>query len=385
MEMEVELMTFDPDGDLLLRLIYPSESASAESDQAATPDVDDWRSISSHTRSILTSSAMSNASTVIEYCDSFLVPPRVVDMRVSSKHLMLASPVFKAKLLEGRWEARKMEPGDIATLLLPGDDPTIFEILLNIIHGRVRMVPSQVTVDTLEGLAVLVAKYQMLEVVEFYVRAWVPKLKRKLPRTLTPGLIPWLCIAWVFQLPPEFNHVTRIAQLEACGPLVHDDGNSLPIPVHVIDEIEIQRRKGIEKLLSCIKRIIETYDGTKVVCKNNFNDAAEAKRYACDGLILGTLLKSASSAGLWPLPEAPFLGRSIRNTAEQIRSLSIMALCDSTFTKYPRIVPLPAHGWLGWIQERCDAIEKGLQGLNFELHSIQHAISTMQRSLLRQV
>ena len=49
----------------------------------------------------------------------------------------------------------------------------------------------------------------------------------------------------------------------------------------------------------------------------------------CDALVLGTLLRGASQAGLWPVPSPPYTKASFNNVATAINGLAIESLCDS--------------------------------------------------------
>lgn len=151
------------------------------------------------------------------------------------------------------------------------------------------------------------------------------------------------------------------------------------------DEIEEHRQKGVSDLLGSIEKIASTYDSSHVNCRGNFGEDTDSKRYACDGLILGTLLKSASSVGLWPLPEPPYMGMSITQTADKLKDLKIMAMCDGNFRRNSRDVPPDAHGLVDWVRQVCEKVELEQQGLNFELLAFQATISDMQRSLSHQL
>lgn len=81
-------------------------------------------------------------------------------MRVSSKHMILASSVFEAMLQPGRFkEEIDLDSNGKAEIPLPDDDSEPFVILLDIIHGRPRKVPRVVNLHLLSGLAVLIDKY----------------------------------------------------------------------------------------------------------------------------------------------------------------------------------------------------------------------------------
>lgn len=94
-----------------------------------------------------------------------------VHMLVSSKILlMVASPVFKAMLLQGNFrEGRELQTTGKLSLPLPDDNPDAMRILMDIIHYRNRQVAKKLLFRMLVHIAILVDKYQLLEVVENYV------------------------------------------------------------------------------------------------------------------------------------------------------------------------------------------------------------------------
>ncbi|KAF5633014.1 hypothetical protein F25303_9297 [Fusarium sp. NRRL 25303] len=92
--------------------------------------------------------------------------------RVSSAHLMLVSPVFKAMLdgpfressrnKDGRFEVKKSECSASALL-----------ILLDIIHGHHRDVPKTMKLGLLTEMAILVDYYECHEIVEMFAENWI--------------------------------------------------------------------------------------------------------------------------------------------------------------------------------------------------------------------
>lgn len=100
---------------------------------------------------------------------------------------------------------------------LPDDDATAMEIVLDIIHGRVKQVPKEFTLDTLTAISLLIDKYQMHEVMELYVEIWMIRLKPSIPWCFSQDLYKWLSIAWVFNLAAEFKQLTLVAVRESCG------------------------------------------------------------------------------------------------------------------------------------------------------------------------
>ncbi|KAG6053393.1 hypothetical protein E4U17_004735 [Claviceps sp. LM77 group G4] len=147
-----------------------------------------------------------------------------VQFRLSSRHLALASPVFKTTL-NGSWKesapssdtsnngsaktraplqhskskhlqrssgskksAKSRKPlkngSDSSTryeLTATEWDDEVFLILMNIIHGRNKMVPLSVDLITLVKMSVIVDYYQCQEVTQVFVGLWIDKLSDKLP------------------------------------------------------------------------------------------------------------------------------------------------------------------------------------------------------------
>ena len=132
-------------------------------------------------------------------------------MRVSSKHMILASAVFKVMLSHKFKEGVTLQTQGVLKLPLLGDDPAALLIMLNIIHGHTRKVPRQVDLYTLTQIAILVDKYAIHEAVEVFSEIWIEDLNVDIPTAFTKDIVPWLCISWVFKRSIEFEKMTHIA------------------------------------------------------------------------------------------------------------------------------------------------------------------------------
>lgn len=160
--MAATTYTFDPDGDLVLVLSKPPNSTDATSQKSAKGGA--VPSSNKGKRGTSTQSAP-------------VAEPEMIRMIVSSKHMMLASPVFKAMLQPGRFrEGIQRNAAGQLEVDLPDDDQHIMVIVLNIIHGRNRLVPKQADLEMMTKLAILVDKYQMVEVVESFSNPWIDDL-----------------------------------------------------------------------------------------------------------------------------------------------------------------------------------------------------------------
>lgn len=210
------LVTYDPDGDLVLVLTRELELEDAKEEADAAK---------------LTKSS-SNEALMEKLTAS--EPVEDVHMLVSSKHMTLASSVFRAMLQRNHFkEGRELAANGKAEISLPDDDPDAFAVLMCVVHGRTRSIPREVDLDLLSRISTLVDKYQLHEVVEIVSNRWISFLEAKLPEEFTDDLLPWLSISWVFEKPSIFKEVTRIVERQSDG-RIGEDRDDIPIPSVVL-------------------------------------------------------------------------------------------------------------------------------------------------------
>lgn len=154
-----------------------------------------------------------------------------IRMRVSSKHLTLASNVFRTLFRGSFQEGVTLRTKGTVEIPLPDDHPTALLILLNIVHGHTRRVPRQVDFRMLTQIAILVDKYQCHEAVEMFTDSWCQRVAGAMPQSFTDDLMPAVCVYWVFGQPAEFKHVTQLAQTESKSAISE---KVLPIPSRII-------------------------------------------------------------------------------------------------------------------------------------------------------
>jgi hypothetical protein len=154
-----------------------------------------------------------------------------VEMRVSSKHLMLASPQIK-RMLKGDWkEASALRSQGHLCMEEAEWGAEALLILMNIIHGRTKSVPRHIALEMLAKMAVLVDYYECLEVVEVFSDMWIAHLKEELPKTYSRDVVLWICISSVFRQPEEFRAATSLALKYSRGPV---QTMNLPISENII-------------------------------------------------------------------------------------------------------------------------------------------------------
>jgi hypothetical protein len=191
------------------------EAAPAFEEAAAVSDREDWRGDDSGKRGT----------------DRPRSEPPGIRLRVSSRHLTLASPYF-ATALNGPWREAAPASADLSRQIFAYDwDPQALLILMHIIHGRNRQVPRRIDLELLAKMAVLVDYYECYEAVELFVELWLQELKGEIPKQVCRELILWLCVSWVFGDADVFTSVTSIAVRYSQGPL---ETLGLPIPESVV-------------------------------------------------------------------------------------------------------------------------------------------------------
>jgi hypothetical protein len=105
----------------------------------------------------------------------------------------------------------------------------------------------------------------------------------------------------------------------------------------------------------------------KTICDGAIDDEL---RYACDAMVLGSLMKSSRKIGVWPKPEAPFAGRKFKDLARAIRSIRILDVCNKTRSRRLTSLSLSSncHGLEDSIEASMKSLEAGLDGLELSDH-----------------
>lgn len=147
-------------------------------------------------------------------------------IKVSSRHLALASRVFRNKLQFGSIRTARQSDGRIHLELAPGFDPRAVSIAMNAIHGRGSRVPKAVDLETLAQIALFVDKFQLLDAVEVYAERWVARLEDLVPDKYNRELVLWLYVSHIFRQNEVFRAVSRVAAMHSPGPI-----RSLGLPI----------------------------------------------------------------------------------------------------------------------------------------------------------
>jgi len=99
---------------------------------------------------------------------------RPITFRLSSRHLILVSPFFKAAL-EGGWKEGSAINGEFQ-IDAEDWDVVALALVLNIIHGHHRRVPKQLPIELLTKVAAVVDYYQTHEIMRHWSMVWLEAL-----------------------------------------------------------------------------------------------------------------------------------------------------------------------------------------------------------------
>lgn len=183
-------------------------------------------------------------------------------MQVSSKHMTLASPVFKAMFTSPFAESETLRAIGQVEIELPDDDCFAFTILMNIIHARGQQTPREVSVKTLASIAILVDKYELHNSVTIFARMWVDRILERTSYIREQDeayLLLWLSISWVFRNNPLFTGVSK----------------------KLINHIQSEFDVAVFDKLPIPQQIFGKYSGFRCTCKWSSLSGANLTLYRC--------------------------------------------------------------------------------------------------------
>ncbi|ESZ99143.1 hypothetical protein SBOR_0464 [Sclerotinia borealis F-4128] len=324
----------------------------------------------------------------------------------SSKHLTLASPIFKAMLRNTFSEGTTLLTIGQVKVSLPEDDPTVMTNLVFLIHGRHGHpdIDHVITLDSLNKAAILVDKYHMHEAVAFFTTTWtLSYFNRHAIRLHSFRDFPLLfCVSWVFELEEPFKEITRIIQYNTVGSIkdmMKGTGIDLPIPEGVIgkyisyplfrrstntslpEKLETARLAAIGDTIQVLANLIAKYQDNNgiTMCKVDGNQLPDINQLhihkdRCDATVLGSLMRGATKEGLWP----PALTESLRNSSvyavkQKVVGVEFTTGCEGLRDLLPwpqRYDPyriLSSHGIRDQMRVSIEEAEGRLRGLDLKV------------------
>ncbi|KAG6255225.1 hypothetical protein E4U23_004674 [Claviceps purpurea] len=218
-----------------------------------------------------------------------------VQFRLSSRHLALASPVFKT-MLNGSWKesAPSSDQSDGSAkpcaplqsspacqvryeLAATEWDAEDFLLLMNIVHGRNRQVPVSIDIETLGRISLIVDYYQFQEVAQAVVGLWIYELCGKLPTKYGHDCVTWMFVSWVFSRSEIFEKMTQLAIRTCDGGL---GAIYLPLPPLLSTVMEQKRDHFVDEVFKILGEL----------CKDLWKGRRGCD-FECTSMLLGSLMK----------------------------------------------------------------------------------------------
>ncbi|KAF2872728.1 hypothetical protein BDV95DRAFT_492143 [Massariosphaeria phaeospora] len=297
-----------------------------------------------------------------------------VHYRVSSHHLMLASPWFERALTRKGWTESTRDKTDGLYYISAEDwDAEAFLVLMNILHLRSAKIPRTVTLDMLAKIGVIVDYYECAAVIEIWVERWLPKVKEEVtvPGVYCRDLILWIWVSWVFELPAQFKEATQVAIRESDETIRTLE---LPIPTMISSMIDNNRSTAMEFIINQLHALLDTYRNVDYMCDRRLTRGSDSQTAAqCASMLSGALTRNLHHFGLLsPRPEVPFVGQSYYSLVEKImgvdtpkwaRIIEYDSYMDSSVCDVHHCALGEAISRIGWNSK----IDGNVQGLEWEV------------------
>jgi hypothetical protein len=128
-----------------------------------------------------------------------IIPEGSVLYYVSSCHLMMYSPVFKAALSPETWgEGHKKTDG---RYYITADDweEEVFLLLMNMLHLRCLEIPRTLSLELMAKIGILVDYYDCVDAVKFFTTTWMGPIRDEcVPRAYCRELVLNIWVSYVF-------------------------------------------------------------------------------------------------------------------------------------------------------------------------------------------
>ncbi|KAF2710754.1 hypothetical protein K504DRAFT_480867 [Pleomassaria siparia CBS 279.74] len=130
-----------------------------------------------------------------------------VNLLVSSKVLMLASPVLDA-MFDGRFmEGQALSNTSPPTIPFPEDNPEAMQLACKLMHMQTRDISDKLDLDALVNFAILCDKYSCSHGARAWGKVWVSQF---LPGSDDTEFEKLLVVAYLLGLPYEFQQISII-------------------------------------------------------------------------------------------------------------------------------------------------------------------------------
>ncbi|KAM0125726.1 hypothetical protein ACHAP3_009602 [Botrytis cinerea] len=249
---------------------------------------------------------------------------KTVTMLVSSKQMILTSPVFEAMLGDDRFkEGVDFLADGKVDIELPEDDPVVFAIIANTIHNRNKLVAGQLTLELLTKVATLTEKYQMYEAMRWVSKQWVQKTA---PAATDPkgykfkDVITIMFISLVFDDASTFEWTTKEAIWRSKDDFVQIQWITvISLPQSSVPAIKTARSQVFSEGFAALNGFLERVTEPRSHCDDQDD--------VCGIVTAGSFLKSMVVNGCWPLRPERYRNTNLRRLFKGISKIEIRTNC----------------------------------------------------------
>lgn len=139
-------------------------------------------------------------------------PQGPYEYRVSSSHLMAASPVFKDLLNNGEGLGKLRHTDGKIYFTARGVNEKALRILLKILNHQSGGLPLTLELSCLTMLSVLTSQLKCVQAVQWFGEHWCEKAEQKhrVPREAHLIAMMWLCISFIFKREDRFKEAAQV-------------------------------------------------------------------------------------------------------------------------------------------------------------------------------
>ncbi|KAJ4245769.1 hypothetical protein NW762_013893 [Fusarium torreyae] len=327
--MKKSLLELDPQGDALLILRCPNQQRVPSAEKQEAPEDDEIASAGTDTSAQMQKNNPIRCPTTCDDLQSLLPyqsdgDPNEIQFRVSTRHLRMVSPVFRA-MIEGKYKESQPNSQGLSEIRASDWNAQAFMMLLDIIHGHHRDVPRRPDLEIIAHVGLLVDYYDCLEIVEIFWDLWIYFIKdwhifswptfvgysASNAKHFSNDEMLLLFIAWAFRSRTAFTGLTSWMIINTTG-LTETEW---PIPSQVFVKIDEKRVELIDQLFSRLYGLQEDLVVGRFGCS-----------LECSCRLLGCLMQQMRAKDL-PMtkPDKPFDGWNVPAVVEVIRSIKTPA------------------------------------------------------------
>ncbi|KAF5609054.1 uncharacterized protein FSUBG_4209 [Fusarium subglutinans] len=209
-------------------------------------------------------------------------PEAEVRMRVSSRHLIIASHTFRA-MLEGPWIEAALSPQPIRQISTEDWDALALAIVLDCIHGRHFEIPTKISPGLLTRISTIVDYYQCREAVQVHYHTWTEDSVCRLPDEEDDEEIKvmWLFVSWVFHDEIRFRKMADMFLRYSKG-MSQFETNDLPVS-GILGKLDNIRQTLLQKLSEALDSL-----QTKLMVEEGCDEENNSN---CNAVLLGILIR----------------------------------------------------------------------------------------------